>query len=120
MPDTKEFEKTDTKEANNSEQEVQDNGKYVVLNRPIDFEGKHYEKLDFSGLDDLTGGDLKRIDRMYRRITRGTAAVTKELDLTYIQLVAAEATGLPVELFDELKAKDSTLVEVVVRNFLLY
>jgi hypothetical protein len=120
MADTKETKKADTSEVNETEQEVQDNGKYIFLKTPIDFEGENYEKIDLSGLDELTGNDLKKIDRMYRRISRGITAMTKELDLTYIQLVAAEATGLPIEFFDALKAKDSTTVEVVVRNFLLY
>ncbi|MGN1130962.1 MAG: phage tail assembly protein [Ruminococcus sp.] len=89
----------------------------IELNTPIDFEGTTYKEIDLSGLDELTGKDIKLISKQYRRL--GGSAMTKELDIEYLQLVAAKATGLPVEFFDELKAKDSTTVEVVVRNFLI-
>ncbi|MGN1126380.1 MAG: phage tail assembly protein [Ruminococcus sp.] len=106
----------DTKAINTTDNE--NNAKRViVLNTPIDFEGATYKEIDLSGLDELTGKDIKFISKQYRRL--GGSAMTKELDIEYLQLVAAKATGLPVEFFDELKAKDSTTVEVIVRNFLI-
>lgn len=89
----------------------------ITLNTPINFEGTEYKEIDLSGLYELTGRDIKDISKQYRRL--GGSAMTKELDIEYLQLVAAKATKLPIEFFDELKAKDSTTVEVVVRNFLI-
>lgn len=88
------------------------------LKRPITFEGKEIKEIDLSGLEDLTGKDMRELDAQYRQ-KQFSPAVTKEFDVLYLQMVLARATSKPIELFESLKAKDWTALEVYTRNFLL-
>jgi hypothetical protein len=90
----------------------------LFLKRPINFEGKEIKEIDLNGLEELTGKAMKKIDKIFRA-TGGAATFSKEVDSTYLQLVAMEATGYPQELFDQLHAKDVTALEIKVRNFLI-
>lgn len=92
--------------------------KTMTLKKPIEFEGKTVTKIDLSGLDNLNGKDVKELDRLFRNLG-GARGGVKEFDSTYLQLVASRATGYPLEFFETLSIKDVTLLEVLIRNFLL-
>ena len=94
------------------------NNLVLALKRPLMFEGKEIKEIDLNGLERLTGKDMRKIDKMFRS-TGGASVYSKEVDSTYLQLVAMEATGFPQEFFDQLHAKDVTALEIKVRNFLI-
>lgn len=91
----------------------------VKLKVPIEFDGRTVEEIDLGGLDNLTGKDLKELDRLFKARGGSLSRNTKELDSLYLQLVASRGSGMPIEFFESLSIKDATLVEVVTRNFLL-
>lgn len=95
-----------------------DNKGIYELKRHITFEGKEIKEIDLSGLEDLTGKDMRELDTQYRQ-KQFNPAITKEFDVLYLQMVLARATSKPIELFESLKAKDWTALEVYTRNFLL-
>lgn len=110
---------TDIKEAENTTTaNTRDEELVIALKRPFVFEGKEINEIDLNGLEKLTGSSIRKIDKIFRS-KGGSIHLTKEVDSTYIQLVAMEATGLPQEFFDALNIKDITALEIVVRNFLL-
>ena len=90
------------------------------LKKAVTFENKEYPEIDLTGLENLNGRDIRELDRLFKvkggRIAGGNV---KEFDSLYLQLVAAKATGLPLEFFDVISAKDATRLEVMIRNFLI-
>jgi hypothetical protein len=98
--------------------DVKNTALVLVLKRPIVFEGKEIKEIDLNGLEDLTGKEMRKIDKIFRT-TGGAGVYSKEVDSSYLQLVAMEVTGHPQELFDKLYAKDITALEIKVRNFLV-
>lgn len=109
----------DDKTKNSENNITTENSKIVKLKTPIEFDGKTVSEIDFSGLDKLTGKDLRELDRLFRNLGGSKSRNTKELDSLYLQLVASRGSGLPLEFFDALSIKDATLVEVITRNFLI-
>ena len=101
-------------EAENAEQK-----RVLKLKKPVEFEGKRYEEIDLSGLDELTGRDIRELDRLFKMKGGRVGGSVKEFDSIYIQLVAAKASNLPLELFDCINIRDATALEVEIRNFLI-
>ena len=88
------------------------------LRYPVTFDGKEITEIDLSGLENLNGRDLKEVDRLFR-MTGGAGVQVKELNSTYLLMVASRATGYPLELFEELNFKDASMIEVIVKNFII-
>ena len=90
----------------------------VVFSEPVEFDKKTVEKLDLSGLKNLTGKDMKEIDRMLRSMghTEHDPELTADGAIHY----AARAAGKPLEFFNALPIRDARKVKVKVLNFLLY
>ena len=91
----------------------------MKLRSPVDFEGTKYTEIDLSGLDKLTGKDIRELDRLFKIKGGKIGGNVKEFDSLYLQLVAARATSLPLEFFDKISIKDATRLEVEIRNFLI-
>lgn len=89
----------------------------VDLSKPYFWEGYTYTAVDLSGLERMSTRALKKI--MRRSIAAGQAVLLPELDMEYCMNVAAEASGLPIEFFDDLPAADGTRVKNRVMSFLL-
>ncbi len=96
-----------------------DTSKVFKLVKPVTFEGKEYTEIDLAGLEDLNGRDIRELDRLFKIKGGRIAGNVKEFDSLYLQLVAAKGTGLPLEFFDVIGAKDATRLEVKIRNFLI-
>lgn len=77
----------------------------LVLSRAYKFEGQTYEKLDLSGMEDLTAQDMIDASRYMRRI--GFSNMDEEMDLPYALFMAARVTNMPIEFFDALKPYDA-------------
>lgn len=88
----------------------------IHFKEPYEFEGKKYEKVDLSGLNDLTAKDLIEADKIF--ISSGQVAAMNELSVGYTCLLASRASNLPVEFFEKLPAKEAVKVKNAVGNFL--
>lgn len=88
----------------------------VTFSKPYTFEGKEYENIDLSGIEDLTGNDLLAADKAFAET--GTFAPAPELTLPYAFAIAATSTKLPIEFFNGLPAKDALKVKNNVVRFL--
>ena len=80
--------------------EVIENEYTVVFNKPYTFEGETYDKIDLSGLDNLTAFTF-----------------LPEMSLEYACIIAAKATKLPVEFFKGLHPKEAVKVKNRVTAF---
>ena len=69
----------------------------ITFAHPYTFEGKEYDGVDLSALDNMTTAQLIQCDRIFE--SSGSVSALKELNVEYACIVAAEATGLPVEFF---------------------
>ena len=65
----------------------------LKLNRPYVFEGKEYAEIDLAGLDKLTVQDAINAQR------QPAAMLLCETTTAFVRILAAKATGLPIEFF---------------------
>ena len=98
--------------------EEQDEPVEVILkfNKPFVFEGKTYNEIDLSALENITGEDMIQVNR--RLTAAGCAPLLQEMSLEYAQMMAAQVTGIPIELFKALPAKASMKLKNIVTNFI--
>lgn len=95
----------------------------ISLSTPVDFEGETVSEIDLSGMENWNCEDLIKVKKEFEGMM-GTditpsSVMLPESNLEYCSIVAAEATGKPVELFKVLKAKDALKVRTAVINFFL-
>lgn len=88
----------------------------VVFNKEYEFEGKKIKEIDLSKLDDLTAKDMIDANKVYQ--TNGGFSAMPEITLQYAIILAANATQLPIEFFEQLGAKDATKLKNRVTSFL--
>lgn len=98
--------------------DVQENEESLVLefHKPYVFEGQTYDSVDLSALENITGQMMIEIER--ECIKKGIIAL-QEMSLSYAQLISAKVTGIPIEFFTGLDAKDSNKLKSIVSNFML-
>lgn len=96
-------------------EEVIENPYIVVFNKPYTFEDETYEKIDLSGLDDLTAADMIAANKVLDR--SGSATFLPEMSLEYACIIAARATKLPIEFFKGLHPKEAIKVKNRVTSF---
>lgn len=70
--------------------EVIENEYTVVFNKPYTFEGETYDKIDLSGLDNLTAADMIAANKILDRT--GSFTFLPEMSLEYACIIAAKAT----------------------------
>lgn len=95
--------------------EVIENENILKLNKTYKFEGKEYDEIDLSGLENLTASDMIKAQRVLER--SGTFSVIPEMTLEYACIIAANATKQPVEFFNGLSPKDAIKVKNRVTSF---
>lgn len=95
--------------------EVIENEYTVVFNKPYTFEGETYNKIDLSGLDNLTAADMIAANKILDRT--GSFTFLPEMSLEYACIIAAKATKLPVEFFNGLHPKEAVKVKNRVTAF---
>lgn len=100
------------------EDETEDEGEsnVITLSKPI---GNIKEIV--LGLESLTGSSLTNIEKTWRKECRkkDNTSLIKELDGTYLAMVAAVASKTSYSLMQKLSAKDFTKVTMKVSSFLL-
>ncbi len=102
-------------ETKNEAKEVK-NPLEIIFKKPCVFEGNTYEKLDLSGLENMTGKDYANIERALR--VTGITTLNPETTPEGAYMYASRVTGVPVEFFDNLPLKEAKKVKAVVVNFL--
>ena len=94
-----------------------------VLKKPYKFEEKEYTQIDLTRFEDMTGDDLSKIQGKYNQLIGAevnTANVLlPESDLNYVMFASAEATGLPLEFFKRLPARELRSIQAIVIGFFL-
>lgn len=95
--------------------EVIENEYVVVFNKPYRFEDNTYEKVDLSGLDNLTAADMIAANRVLDRT--GSFTFLPEMSLEYACIIAAKAANLPVEFFKGLHPREAVKVKNRVTAF---
>lgn len=102
-------------ETNNKEVNQKQNPLLVEFKKPFRFEDKEYTSVDLNGLEDLTGTDMKEVEKMLRAM--GMSSFQADFSVEGAFLYAARAAKLPVEFFDVLPLKEARKVKVKVQNF---
>ncbi len=114
--DQKKAEKKEIVEIKDGKEEVStDEERMLELTRTYNFEGEPISAIDFSGLEDITADDMIRANNIMTNA--GTVAVVPENNMHYALIIAASATGMPIEFFKQLKPRDAIKVKNRVTRF---
>ena len=96
-----------------------DNRLLFRLTKPYTFEGKSYDSVDLSRLNELTLTDMVSVERRVRgAYVGGDSNPLIEMTLIYACHLAATAANLPVEFFLGLPITDSMTLKGIVTGFL--
>ncbi len=95
--------------------EVLENPLVVVFNKPYVFEGTTYEKVDLSGMDDMTAADMIAANKVLDKT--GGFTFLPEMSLEYACIIAAKAAKLPIEFFKGLHPKEAVKIKNRVTAF---
>lgn len=87
----------------------------IKLSRTYDFEGEKIKEIDMSGLEEITANDMIKANKVLNN--NGTVTVLPETNLEYTLIIAASASGLPIEFFKILVPKDAMKVKNRVTSF---
>ncbi len=93
---------------------------YVKFRKPYKFEGKTYDGLDMSGLEDLSGQDMRNIESMAARFGSLEENVNpmRETSISYALAAAMQVTGQPMEFFNRLPFRDMLLIKYTFEGFM--
>lgn len=112
---------TETKAETEAKTETaEDADLYVKFRKPYKFEGKTYDGLDMSGLEDLSGQDLRNIESMAARFGSLEENVNpmRETSISYALAAAMQVTGQPMEFFNRLPFRDMLLIKYTFAGFM--
>ena len=90
----------------------------LKLSRTYVFEGRTYEELDLSGLENATAGDLAQAAKITSKKHRGLNPATLEMATEYAATIGHLMTKLPLEFFERMPAKDAIALKGLVVGFL--
>jgi hypothetical protein len=93
------------------------NNMVLKFKKPYTFEGKEYEQIDLSGLENLRASDLLAADRYIRRLF-GCSDPGAERTSEYACVLASKATKQPIEFFYGLRPRDILWIKNRVYYFL--
>ena len=90
----------------------------LKLSKPYVFEGRTYEELDLSSLENATAGDLAQAAKITSKKHRGLNPATLEMATEYAATIGHLMTKLPLEFFERMPAKDAIALKGKVVGFL--
>lgn len=96
------------------EDEAQELTTLVKFSRPYTFEGETYTEIDLSGLENVTAGDIIKVNRQLKKVNE----MVPELSTQFACYMAARVSHKPVEFFTRLPARDGMKVKNVVTGFI--
>lgn len=88
----------------------------IDFKEPYTFEGKVYNGIDLSPMEDMTGDDFIRIEKAVRML--GISNLNSETVPEGAFMYAARAANLPLEFFGKLPLVEARKIKVAVINFL--
>lgn len=88
----------------------------LLFKTPVEYQGMQVAELDLSGMKDMTGRDMNVVYDLYSNMG-GSGIVMQESTLLFAQIIASRATGYPMELFYNMRAKDAMLLKNRVYRF---
>lgn len=101
-----------------SEDDNEDDKSLIIkLKNPYKFEGKEYNEIDLSGLENISAKDMIAVNKYMDRTATGIQ-VLPEVSLEYACVIASKVTSLPVEFFLGLPGKTSMKLKNRVMGFL--
>lgn len=103
--------------ATKEETVTSENENLLVLQKPLDYEGKHYTEIDLSKLGDLKTSDLIKARKLMNQ-NGASLEMFPERSQEFACIMAHLGTGLPIELFQELSIPDGMTLKGMVINFL--
>lgn len=89
----------------------------IKFKKPYSFEGKEYNELDLSGIQELTAEDLCSAQKMMQDM--GNFATMPEIDYTYNFILASKAAKLPLEFFNGLPGRYAAKIKMMVTGYFL-
>lgn len=93
----------------------------VTLKKPVQFEGDEIAEINLSGLEELTCDDLIGINRDFAKAMgqdyTPMDVIVPEYNLAYDIFVAARVSGLPLEFFKRLSARESGALKLKIALF---
>lgn len=108
---------TDITETNEDKGAAAGSRPYMIRFDPsVYFEGKEYDGIDLSCLEDVTAMDMISVSR--KLSSAGNSDFMQENSMEYALNLAARASGLPVEFFEQLKMPHAMKVKRCVAAFL--
>lgn len=93
----------------------EENDLLVEFKKPFKWEDKEYKSVDLSPLDNMSGRQLSEIYKEYGKL--GIAAAIPAQTPAFAALTASKATGLPVEFFHSLPARELFKISVSVSSY---
>lgn len=109
--------KNTTEESKNTVATNMENDNILVLSKPVKFEGKTYEKIDFSPFLEATFEDIDTARRQTIMLGAGNDYYM-ERSYTFVANLASEVLNMPVELFLKLSISDAMPLRNMVNRFL--
>lgn len=88
----------------------------LKLAKPYKFDQKEYTEVDLHGLENTTAADLDAVGKILQKT--GTVSPMPEMTLGYSCYLAARVSGLAVEFFQGLPAREAIKLKNVVTGFL--
>lgn len=90
----------------------------IQFSKPFVFEGKTYEEIDLSGMEELKAADLKAVGRIVGKQNPGANPGLLEMTLDYAIQIAVRVTEEPIEFFEALPANEAMKLKSEVVGFL--
>lgn len=94
--------------------EKQEEEKKIVLEKEAVYEGKKYSEITFPGAEDICAMDMTDAENKIAK--EGFAAPVPNMNYLYCCLMAARASGLPVEFFESLPICEAGKIRNVVQS----
>lgn len=88
----------------------------VQLKTPVTFEGKQYDKIDLTCMENINAADMIAVGRHLSR--EGISNVNQEFTLEYALNLAARASNMPIEFYEQLGPRPTMQVKSCVSSFL--
>jgi hypothetical protein len=93
----------------------------LKLKKPFTFEGNVHTSIDLSVMEDWSCDDVVKVTKKFNKMTDANmnpmGAVVPESNLEYLQFVGAEATGLPLDFFKQLPARETGPLRSMIIGF---
>lgn len=100
---------------NKTEEKAKENDLLVNFTRTYKFEEKEIAEVDLSGMDNLTTKDMIKANKVLQ--SNGTFSAVPEMTMEYAVVIAASATGIPVEFYNNLSPRDAIKLKTKVTGF---